>query len=167
MAMTVIEFGGLKELADTADNYHANINKRYGNFDEFTLTIDKVMRNIIVSMYAHYIDQWPINGMCVGHRALLMRSMLEFAFIYGPYCHCERQLKCFKPMPDDPCLSVDALMRDDEEEILRADMFRMFKMDMDIMGSADSPLYTEPSSMVQVYDMMNAGARDIGLLPPR
>ena len=43
MAMAVIEFGGLKELADAADNYHTNINKLYGNFDEFTLAVDKVV----------------------------------------------------------------------------------------------------------------------------
>ena len=165
--MVVIEFGGLKELADAANNYHANINKLYGNFDEFTLAIDKVVRNIIVLMYAHYIDRWPTNGACVGHRALLMRSMLEFAFIYGCYCHREWQLKCFNPTADDPRLSVDALMKDDEEEIQRMDMFRMFKTGMDIMGDADSVLYAKLSSMAQVYDMMYAGARDIGLLPPR
>ena len=48
MAMAVIEFGGLKELADAADNYHTNINKLYDNFDEFMLAVDKVVRNIII-----------------------------------------------------------------------------------------------------------------------
>ena len=121
--MAVIEFGGLKELADMANNYHANINKLYANFDEFMLAVDKVVRNIIVLMYAHYIDQWPINGTCVGHQALLMQSMLEFVFIYGCYCHHERQLKCFNPEADNPHLSVNALMKDDDEEIQRMDMF--------------------------------------------
>ena len=46
-------------------------------------------------------------------------------------------------------------------------MFRMFKTGMDIMGDADSALYAEMSSMVQVYDMMYTGARNIGLLLPR
>ena len=164
MAMAVIEFGGLKELTDAADNYHANINKLYGNFDEFTLAVNKVVRNIFVSMYAHYIDRRPINGACIGHRALLMQSMLEFTFIYGCYCCHEWQLKCFNPTADDPHLSVDALMKDNEEEIWRMDMFGMFKTGMDIMGDADSTLYAEPSLMAQVYDMMYAGARDIGLL---
>ena len=104
MVMVVIEFGGLKELADVADNYHCNINKLYGNFNEFTLTVEKVMCNIVVSMYTHYIDQWPINSTCVGHWALLMWSMLEFTFIYRCYCHREWQLKCFNPMVDDPKL---------------------------------------------------------------
>ena len=167
MAMAVIEFGGLKELTDVADNYHANINKLYGNFDEFMLAIDKVVRNIVVSMYAHYIDRWSINGTCVGHRALLIWSMLEFAFIYGCYCHREWQLKHFNPMADDPHLNVDALMKDNEEEICRMDMFCMFKTGMEIMGDADSTLYAETSSMAQVYDMMYAGAHDIRLLPLR
>ena len=167
MVMAVIEFGSLKELADAADNYHTNINKLYGNPDEFMLAIDKVVQNIVVSMYAHYIDWWPINGTCVGHRALLMWLMLEFVFIYGCYCHRKGQLKRFNPMADDPGLSVDALMKDNEEEIWRMDMFCMFKTGMDIMGNANSALYAEPSSMAQVYDMMYAGAHDIGLLLPR
>ena len=167
MAMAVIEFGGLKALADMADNYHANINKLYGNFNEFMLAVDKVVQNIFVSMYAHYIDHWPINSTCVGYWALLMRSMLEFAFIYGCYCNREWQLKHFNPTADDPRLSVDVLMKDNEEEIRRMDMFRMFKTGMDIMGDANSALYAEPSSMAQVYNMMYTGAHDIGLLPPR
>ena len=120
MAMVSIKFGGLNELANAADNYHCNINKLYRNFDEFTLAVKKVMWNIVVSMYAYYIDLWPINGACVGHHALLMRSMLQFAFIYGRYCHREQQLKCFNPAVDDPRLSVKALMKSDEEEIRRA-----------------------------------------------
>ena len=45
-------------------------------------------------------------------------------------------------------------------------MFRMFKTGMDLMGDADSTLYTELTSMAQVYDLMHARARDIGLLQP-
>ena len=151
--MVSIEFGGLNELADVSNNNHTNINKLYSNFDEFTLAIEKVMWNIVVSMYAHYIDLWPINGTCVGHHTLLMRSMLEFAFIYGCYCHREHQLKCFNLPVHDPRLSVKVLMKSNEEEIRRADMFRMFKTGMDMMA--------------QVYDLMHAGTRDIRLLPPR
>ena len=86
MVMVSIKFGDLNELTDVADNYHCNINKLYGNFEEFTLAVEKVMWNIVVSMYAHYIDLWPINGAFVRHHTLLMRSMLEFTFIYGCYC---------------------------------------------------------------------------------
>ena len=62
-------------VIDAADNYHTNINNVYGHFHELTLAIDKVVQNIVISMYTHYIDRWHINGTCVGHRALLMQSM--------------------------------------------------------------------------------------------
>ena len=96
-----------------------------------------------------------------------MQSMLEFAFIYGRYGHCEQQLKYFNPSVDDPQLSVKALMKDGEEEIRRADMFCMFKTGMDLMGDANSALYAEPMLMAQVYNLMYAGTHDIGLLPPQ
>ena len=57
-------------------------------------------------------------------------------------------------------------MKDDKEEIRRGDVFQMFKTGMDLMGDADSTLYTEPTSMVQVYDLMPARAHDMGLLLP-
>ena len=93
MAMVCMEFSGLTELANAADNYHHNINTLYGDFGEYTLALDKVVCNIVVLMYSWYIDLWPVNGACFGHRALLMRSMLEFALINGRYCRHERQLK--------------------------------------------------------------------------
>ena len=58
---------GLTEFMDTANNYHHNINMLYGNYDEFTLVLDKVVRNIVVAMHVRYIDVWPINSACVGH----------------------------------------------------------------------------------------------------
>ena len=57
-------------------------------------------------------------------------------------------------------------MKDNEEEIRRVDMFRMFKTGMDLMRDADSALYAESTSMAQVYDLMYAGAHNIGLLLP-
>ena len=81
-----VQFGSLARLDRAANNYKDNLNSLYRHPD-LTLTIDKVLRNIIVSAYWHYIDSWPMNGACVGHRAILMRSMLQFAMRYGRYRH--------------------------------------------------------------------------------
>ena len=79
-----VQFGSLARLDQAANNYKDNLNSLYRHLD-LTLTIDKALRNIIVSAYSHYIDSWPMNGACVGHRAILMRSMLQFAMHYGRY----------------------------------------------------------------------------------
>ena len=77
MPSVEVQFGGLVWLDRAANNYKENLNSLYRHPDS-TLTIDKALHNIIVSAYSHYIDSWPMNGACVGHRAILMRSMLQF-----------------------------------------------------------------------------------------
>ena len=83
-AVVEVQFGGLARLDQATNNYKDNLNSLYRHPD-LTLTIDKALRNIIVSAYLHYIDSWPMNGACMGHRAILMRSMLQFAMHYGRY----------------------------------------------------------------------------------
>ena len=90
-AVVKVQFGGLACLDRAANNYKDNLNSLYRHPD-LTLTIDKALPNIIVSAYSHYIDSWPMNGACVGHHAILMRSMLQFAMHYGRYKRRQRHL---------------------------------------------------------------------------
>ena len=76
-AVVKVQFGGLARLDRATNNYKDNLNSLYRHPD-LTLTIDKALRNIIVGT-------WPMNGACVGHCAILMRSMLQFAMHYGWY----------------------------------------------------------------------------------
>ena len=171
MAMLNVEFGGLSELARAVENYQDNINTLYGGQDHFTLTPERVLRNIVVAMYSRYIDLWPANGTCRGHRSLLMYSMLEFAMLIGRYCHRERQLtknqRGVQMDPSDPRLSVQALVKDPEEERHSAEMEAIFEGAMQLLGEPDRVLYVEPNSMAQHYDLMVAGSRHIGYLPDR
>ena len=93
-AIVEVQFGGLARLDRAVNNNRDNLNSLYCHPD-LTLTIDRALRNIIVSAYSHYIDSWPMNGTCVGHHAVLMRSMLQFAMHYGHYqcrqCHFIRE----------------------------------------------------------------------------
>ena len=103
-----------------------------------------------------------MNGACVGHRAILMGSMLQFAMHYGRYrCHqrhltkdCKRKgLPSSAPMP-----SVDiAALLDDEEENLKLRQINVTHVSiMDLLGDPDNTLYAEPHSMAEHYDAMLA-----------
>ena len=170
MAMVSVEFGGLTELTRAVDNYRDNINTLYGNSDQFSLAPERVLRNIVVAMYAHYIDLFPISGACVGHRALLMYSMLEFAMLIGRYGRRERQINKHldDPVdPSDPRLSVDTLICSPEENERSAQMENVYEGAMQLLGELDGVLYAEPLSMAQHYDLMVAGSHHIGYLPER
>ena len=83
-AIVKVQFGGLARLDRAINNYKDNLNSLYQHPD-LTLTVDWTLRNVIVSTYSHYIDTWAMNGACVGHCAVLMRSMLKFAMHFGCY----------------------------------------------------------------------------------
>ena len=156
-AVVEVQFGGLVHLDRTANNYKDNLNSLYRHPD-LTLTIDKALRNIIVSAYSHYIDSWPMNGACMGHRAILIRSMLGFAMHYGRYrCrqrhltkdHRRKELLSSAPMPS---VYIAALL-DDEEENLRLRQINIMHVSiMDLLGDPGNPLYAEPHSMAEHYD---------------
>ena len=79
-----VQFGDLARLERAINNYKDNLNLLYQH-PNLMLTVDRVLRNVIVSAYLHYIDTWAMNGACVVHRAVLMRSMLKFAMHFGCY----------------------------------------------------------------------------------
>ena len=61
----------------------------YGGQDQLMLAPERGLRNIIVAIYSQYIDLWPITGACIGHRFLLMYSMLKFVMLFRRYCRRE------------------------------------------------------------------------------
>ena len=169
-AVVEVQFGGLARLDRATNNYKDNLNSLYRHLD-LTLTIDKALRNIIVSTYSHYIDSWPMNGAYVGHRAILMRSMLQFAMHNGRYRRCQRHLakdrkrKGLPSLVPMPPIDLAALL-DNEEENLKLRQINVTHVSiMDLLGDPGNPLYTEPHSMAEHYDAMLVGACALSDLP--
>ena len=75
-AIVEVQFGGLARLDRAINNYKDNLNSLYRHPD-MMLTVDRALQNVIMSAYLHYIDIWVMNGACVDHHAVLMRSMLK------------------------------------------------------------------------------------------
>ena len=59
-AIVEAQFGGLARLDRAVNNYKDNLNSLYGHPD-LMLTVDRALRNVIVSAYSHYIDTWAMN----------------------------------------------------------------------------------------------------------
>ena len=114
-----------------------------------------------------------MNGACVGHCAILMRSMLQFAMHYGRYrCHQQhltkdRKRKGLPSSAPMPSMDIAALL-DEEEENLKLRQINVTHVSiMDLLGDPGNPLYTKPHSMTEHYDAMLVGARALGDLPER
>ena len=112
-----------------------------------------------------------MNGACVGHRTILMRSMLQFAMHYGRYRRHQRRLtkdrkrKGLSSLAPMPPVDLTALL-DDEEENLKLRQINMTHASiMDLLGDPGNPLYAELHSMAEHYNAMLTGARALGDLP--
>ena len=140
---------------------------------DLTLTLDKALRNVIVSAYTHYIDLWPMNGACLGHCAILMQSMLKFAMHYSRYqCRqyyliTQRRRRGLLPSTPLPAIDLTTLLTNKEENLKPEQMNMSHVSIMDLLGNPSNPLYTEPHSMEEHFDAMTAGTRAIGELPSR
>ena len=171
-AIVEVQFGGLARLDRAVRNYRDNLGSLYRHPD-LTLTLDKALHNVIVSAYAHYIDLWPMNGAGLGHRAILMQSMLKFAMHYGRYrrrqCYLIMQCRRRGLPPSTPLPAIDlATLLTDKEENLKPEQMNVSHVSiMDLLGDPGNPLYAEPHSMAEHFDAMTAGTRAIGELPSR
>ena len=135
------------------------------------LTVDRVLHNIIMSVYLHYIDTWVMNWACVGHHAVLMRSMLKFTMHFGCYRHQERhntkerRRKGTPHSMPSPAINIDALLTNEEENLKLEQISTTHPGILDLLGDPGNLLYTEPHSMAEHFDTMIPGTRAIGQLP--
>ena len=171
-AIIEVQFRELNRLDITANNYKDNMNALYHHAD-MSLSIEQVLGNIIVCAYMHYIDTWAMNGACMGHRAVLIHSMLGFTLHLGQYRHQEKHFiteykkKCIPPLTPLPPINVAALLKDPKEN-LKLEQIRGTHLGvMDLLGNPGSPLYAEPLSMTEFFDAMIVGSHHIGDMPKR
>ena len=112
-----------------------------------------------------------MNSACLGHRAILMQSMLKFAMHYGHYRRQQGYLimQCRRrgllPLMLLPAIDLATLLTDKEENLKPEQMNVSHISVMDLLGDPGNPLYTEPHSMAEHFDTMTAGAHGIGELP--
>ena len=171
-AIVEVQFGCLARLDRAVNNYKDNLNSLYRHPD-MMLTADRALRNVIVSAYSHYINTWAMNGACVGHCAVLMRSMLRFAMHLGRYRCWERHIakehrrKGTPPTTPWPTIDIDALLTDEEENLKLEQISATHARILDLLGDPGNPLYAEPHSMAEHFDPMMLGTCSVGQLPNR
>ena len=135
------------------------------------LTVDRALWNVIVSTYSHYIDTWAMNGACLGHPTVLMRSMLKFAMHFGCSRHRERhnakehRRKGIPPATPSPAIDIHALLTDEEENLKLEQIRATHPGILDLLGDPGNLLYAKPHSMAKHFDAMMIGTCSVGQLP--
>ena len=77
------EYGGRDHLNFVARNYAKNVKQEETGIGR--ITYERALRNLVVSMYGHYVDLFRCHSSMVGHQTVLAYNCLEVAIKLGRY----------------------------------------------------------------------------------
>ena len=154
-AMVNAEYGGRNHLHVMTQNYVTNVKKEESGVSG--ITYEKALRNLIVTMYGHYINLLCCHFATAGHRCLIAYNCLEVAVKLGCYHHVVRHLEQGKTLPD--WLTTPEIPADDP----RKDLMDAFTQ----LGDPMHPIYGHPKILARGFDHIYHEAREMGQLPLR
>ena len=154
-ALVNAEYGRRNHLHFATQNYMTNVRK--DNSKVSGITYEKALRNLIVSMYGHYINLLCCHTATAGHRCLLAYNCLEVVAKLGRYHHAVQHLEPDKTLPDwlpAPEIPVG----DPREELM--DAFTQ-------LGDQMHPVSRHLKTLGRGFDHIYHEAREMGHLPLR
>ena len=155
-AIVNAEYGGREHLHFAAQNYVTNVKREDPGVSG--ITYEKALRNLVVTMYGHYINQFRCHSATAGHRCLVAYNCLEVAAKLGRYHRAVRRLEPNQTLPD--WLT--------EPEIPAGDPRKEELMDAQTqLGDPMHPVYGHPKSLGRGFDHVYHEAREMGHLPLR
>ena len=152
------EYGGRKGLHIVTKNYMRNYAATAGPYGSRQIPYERALRNLIVIMFSHLVDNFENTGSLEGHRTLVVHECLMVAHKLGKY-HCWQR----RVAPGD---------RDKEdwsaEVKLGPKNFRhKYSTALDLLGTAQSPTFGHPRLLGWCYDNVYHQGRFIGKLAAR
>ena len=154
-AIMKAEYGGRDHLDFAAQNYAKNVKREETGIGGSTY--ERALRNLVVSMYGHYVDLFRCHSSTAGHRIVLVYNCLEVATKLGRYHRAVQRLQPGEELPDwIPTL-----------EILAGDIRLNYVDAFTLLGDAMHPAYGHLKALARAYDHVYYEGREIGNLPLR
>ena len=80
-----LEHSGFGQLHDASWNYRNNQVAAFAHLEDTLMSYEKALRNLVVFLFAHYIEAFECHGARQGHRAILALECLTMADELGQY----------------------------------------------------------------------------------
>ena len=147
------EYAGRDHLDFVAQNYAENVKR--GETGIRGIMYEWALRNLIVSMYGHYVDLFRCHSSMASHQIVLAYNCLEVAAKLGHYHRAVRRLQPDEELPDwIPSPEIPA----GDVRLNYVDAFTL-------LGDAMHPAYGHPKALARAYDHVYYKGREIGNLP--
>ena len=152
------EYGGRKGLHIATKNYMRNYSAIAGPYGNRRIPYERALRNLIVIMFSHSIDNFENTRSQEGHRTLVVHECLTVAHKLGKYHRWQRRVAPEDRHKEDWCAEVKPGQKD----------FRYkYSTALELLGSAQSPTYGHPRLLGRCYDNVYHQGQFIGKLTAR
>ena len=139
-ALVNAEYGGRDHLDFAGRNYLENVRSQESGVA--SLTYERALRNLIVTMYGHYVDLFRCHSSTAGHRMVLLYNCLEVAAKLGCYHRAVQRLRPGEELPD--WISMLEIPAGDP----RLDYVDAYTL----LGDAMHPTFGHPKALARAYD---------------
>ena len=87
-----VEYGATRQLHIAVKNYTRNYTYTAGIHQNRWITYERVLRNLTVLMFSHFVNQLENSGSLEGHRTLIVHECLQVAATLGWYHRWQRRV---------------------------------------------------------------------------
>ena len=153
------EYRGTRQLHLAMKNYTCNYSLSTGLHQNWRITYERALRNLMVLMFSHYVHQLESSGSLEGHRTLMVHECLQVAAALGRYHQWQCRVSHQEKSENTDWSKVLAVAKDD---------FRhKYSLALTLLGNAQNPAFAHPKLLRCCYDNVYHNGRLIGDLPVR
>ena len=153
-----VEYGGTRQLHHAAKNYARNYGLSAGLHQNRRIPYERVLRNLVVLMFSHYVNHLECTGSLEGHRTLMVYECLVVAAALGRYHYWQRRVS-HQDRDTHDWTKVPVVPKDD---------FRhKYSPALTLLGNAQNPAYAHPKLLGRCFNNVYFCGRITGDLPAR
>ena len=121
------------------------------------MSYEKVLRNLIVFLFAHYIEAFECHGARQGHQAILALECLTVADELGRYHRWYKRADLWKPGIEKTCWK-------DLPSVPQEDHRSSYASRLAALGSPKQPSYGHPQKLSRYFDHVYHQSWNVGQL---
>ena len=152
------EYGETRQLHHAAKNYVHNYSLSAGLHQNRWIPYERVLRNLVVLMFSHYVHHLEWTGSLQGHRTLMVHECLMVAAALRRYDRWQCRVS-HQDQDNFDWRQVPVVQKDD---------FRhKYSPALTLLGNAQNPAYAHPKLLGHCFDNVYFCGQLISNLPAR
>ena len=155
--LVCLDYGGFGQLHQAAWNYQNNRVAAFARSEDNRMSYEKALWNLIVFLFAHYIEAFECHCARQGHQAILALECLTVADELGRYHHWYKRADLRKP-------GIEKTWWKDLPSVPQEDHQSSYASGLAALGSPKQPSYGHLQKLGRYFDHIYHQSQNVGQL---